>query len=218
MSEDKKTPPGPPPPWMQWLLGGYLPKGTNSMEKSPAEPTETPKADWSGVPQNLALLIGAMGAMQGGMVAYMDLMERVRKQREELELLRIVEIDDRLYEHFLATSVNGLLAADFSGDAAAAVEHAASFATAMLSHVRERRSPELAKEVARAALSRLSYEDAEELAAEKCSGIRHLLDAVAEEAKNDPKLDSPYGTFKRVLRERELLVAALDTEKKRHTL
>jgi len=188
------------------LKGNPMSQDPNAM---PADPPPVPD-----LPTQLAQIIAGMASLGSGIFAYMGEMQRVRKWREEMERVRLVEIDDRLYEHYVSSCLNGLIAAKAGGAGRFEMDvdlaRASEYATALLAHVRERRSPELRQAMVRAGLSKMSYEEVEALAKEHCNGIRHLLDAVAEEAKHDPKLDSPVGTFQRVLRERDEARAAVE--------
>ena len=209
---------------------GMLKGNPMSQDPEALPPTPLPAAPGAAAElgAQLAQIIAGMASLGAGIYAYMGEMERVRKYREEMERLRLIEIDDRLYEHFVSSCLNGLIAAKAGGagrfEMGVDIARATEYAAALLQHVRERRSPELRLEMVKAGLSKMSHEEVEALAKEQCPGIRHLLDAVAAEAVHDPRPNSPVGTFNRVLRERDAAAAsrreileALEAEKRKHT-
>lgn len=172
-------------------------------DPTPAPP-ETP--DFPGKPEVLQLL-GVLGGLSGALGYLMQKMDAMRAFREEQERLRLIEIDDRLYEHYVSSCLNGLLAEgagnldNLNDDERMAV--AVDYAERLLAAARARRSPELRLEIARAALAKMGHDEVLALAKEYCSDIRNLVEDVEREAKHDPKLDSMCGTFRRVLRERD---------------
>lgn len=152
----------------------------------------------------IAALAGA-GAILGSTLNYMQRVEDWKKQREDA---RIREIDDEIFVRYHMTALSSLLtpvpAAEthLPGVAEQISDVARVYAEEGLKVAQARRSPHFRKEQARTLFARMTSEEILSLLSEEHVDVRNLFAAIAAEAVDDPKPDSPMGTFHRILRER----------------